>query len=86
MDARLRCASKPGSKRTVNITMNDDLIRQTRPHTRDPNGTPADLLQNFVERERAQRRAEDTAVDQIIDRLDAFHRAHGLISDEFSSL
>jgi hypothetical protein len=59
----------------------------TRVHnTRNLSQTLEDLLQDFVKRERAQRRAEDTAIDQLIDRLNAFHRVHGLLSDEFSSL
>jgi hypothetical protein len=31
-------------------------------------------------------RAEDAAVDQVIDGLNALHHAHGLLSDEFPSL
>jgi antitoxin CcdA len=73
-------------KRAINVSLNDDLVRQARLYTRNLSGTLEDLLQDFVERERARRRAEDAAVDQVIDGLIAFHRTHGLLSDEFSSL
>jgi antitoxin CcdA len=78
--------NRTAPKRALNITLNDDLIRQARLYTRNLSGTLEDLLQDFVERERARRRAEDAVMDQVIDGLNAFHRAHGLLSDEFSSL
>ena len=31
----------------------------------------------------ARRRADDVAVDAVIDALNAAHEAHGLLSDEF---
>jgi antitoxin CcdA len=73
-------------KRAINVSLNDDLVRQARLYTRNLSGTLEDLLQDFVERERARRRAEDVAVNQVIDGLNAFHLTHGLLSDEFSSL
>ncbi len=73
-------------KRAINVSLNDDLVRQARLYTRNLSGTLEDLLQDFVEREHARRRAEDAAMDAVIDGLSAFHRAHGLLSDEFSSL
>ncbi len=73
-------------KRAINVSLNDDLVRQARLYTRNLSGTLEDLLQDFVERERVRRRAEDAAVDQVIDGLNAFHKEHGLLSDEFSSL
>jgi antitoxin CcdA len=73
-------------KRAINVSLNDDLVRQARLYTRNLSGTLEDLLQDFVERERARRRAEDVAVNQVIDGLNAFHFTHGLLSDEFSSL
>ena len=37
-------------------------------------------------REQERRQAQDDAVSEAIDSLNAFHRTHGLLSDEFSSL
>ena len=73
-------------KRAINVSLNDDLIRQARLYTRNLSGTLEDLLGDFVERERVRRRDEDAALDQVMDGFSAFHREHGLLSDEFSSL
>ncbi len=51
-------------KRAINVSLNDDLVRQARLYTRNLSGTLEDLLQDFVERERARRLAEDAAVDR----------------------
>jgi antitoxin CcdA len=73
-------------KRAINVSLNDDLVRQARAYTRNLSGTIEDLLGAFVAREQERRRAEDAAVDRIIDGFNAFHREHGLLSDEFSAL
>jgi antitoxin CcdA len=49
-------------------------------------GTIEDLLQAFLAQEHARRREQDAAVDRVVDRLSEFHRQHGLLSDEFSTL
>ncbi len=73
-------------KRPINVSLNDDLVRQARQYTRNLSGILEDLLGDFVERERARRRDEDRALDRVMDEFGAFHREHGLLSDEFSSL
>ncbi len=73
-------------KRAINVSLNDDLVRQARTYTRNLSGTIEDLLGEFLAGEQERRRAEDAAVDRIIDGLNAFHRRHGLLSDEFSTL
>ncbi len=77
---------RTAQKRPINVSLNEDLVRQARLFTRNLSGTLEDLLRDFVAHERVRRRAEDAAVDQVIDALDAFHREHGLLSDEFSAL
>ena len=74
------------SKRPINVSLNDDLVRQARLYTRNLSSTIEDLLGDFVERESARRRDEDAVLDQVIDGFGTFHREHGLLSDEFSSL
>ncbi len=73
-------------KRAINVSLNDDLVRQARAYTRNLSGTIEDLLADFVAREQDRRRAEDAAVDRVIESFNAFHRQHGLLSDEFSTL
>lgn len=73
-------------KRPINVSLNEDLVRQARAYTRNLSGTLEDLLQNFVAAETARRQTEDQELSRIIDSFDAFHRQHGLLSDEFSGL
>jgi len=73
-------------KRALNVSINEDLVRQARIYTSNLSGTLEDLLQAFVAQEEARRREDDAAVDRIIDVFNAFHEEHGLLSDEFSNL
>jgi antitoxin CcdA len=73
-------------KRAINVSLNDDLVRQARAHTRNLSGTIEDLLGEFVAREQDRKRAEDATVDRIVEGFNSFHRQHGLLSDEFSGL
>ena len=73
-------------KRAINVSLNDDLVRQARLYTRNLSGTLEDLLGDFVERERIRRRDEDAILDQVLEGFGAFHREHGLLSDEFSAI
>ena len=77
---------RTAAKRPINVTLNEDIVRRARSFTRNLSGTLEVLLQEFIAREEVQRRDEDAAVDRVIDSLDAFHRAHGLLSDEFGTL
>ena len=77
---------RTASKRAINVSLNQDLVRQARVYTRNLSGTLEDLLGDFVKRERARNQNEDAALKQVIDALNAFHAEHGLLSDEFSGL
>ncbi len=78
--------SRPALKRPTNVTLDEELVRQARLLTPNLSGTLEDLLREFVAREQSRRAAEDAAVADLIDGLNAFHRENGLLSDEFSSL
>jgi len=73
-------------KRPVNVSLNEDLVRQAKTYTKNFSGTVEDLLQGFVEKEAARRKEEDAAIDELIDTMNAFHLEHGLLSDEFEQL
>ena len=83
---RLMGYDRLAPKRPINVSLNDDLVRQARQYTRNLSGTLEDLLGDFVERERARRRDEDRALDRVMDEFGALHREHGLLSDGFLSL
>ena len=74
------------SKRPTNVSLDEDLVRTARLLTSNLSGTLEELLREFVVREQTRRQAQDEAVGEVIDSLNAFHRTHGLLSDEFSSL
>jgi antitoxin CcdA len=73
-------------KRALNVSISDDLVCQARRYTQNLSGTIESLLEDFVAREEQRRRAEDSAVEGIIDSFSAFHQQYGLLSDEFSNL
>jgi len=73
-------------KRPVNVSLNEDLVRQAKTYTKNLSGTVEELLQSFVEKESTLRQAEDAALAENIDFFNEFHRKHGLLSDEFPSL
>ena len=72
-------------KRAINVSLNDDPVRQALAYTDNLGGTIEDLLGDFVVREQ-ERESADDAAHRIIDGFNAFHRQHGLISDDFSTL
>ncbi len=78
--------ARSASKRPTNVSLDEALVQQARLLTTNLSGTLEDLLREFVAREQGRRLAEDVVVDEVIDSLNAFHRTHGLLSDEFSSL
>ena len=73
-------------KRSVNLSMNENLVHRARSYTKNLSATLETLLGEFLERETQRRRDEDAAIDRVIDGLNAFHHKNGLLSDEFSAL
>lgn len=74
------------AKRPTNVSLDESLVRQARLLTSNLSGTLEDLLRDFVTREQARHIAEDEAIAAVVTGMNDFHRAHGLLSDEFSSL
>jgi antitoxin CcdA len=79
-------ARKPQVKRAINLSLNNELVEQARRYTGNLSGTLEVLLEEFVAREEARRRAEDAALDRVVAAFGEFHARHGLLSDEFSGL
>ncbi len=77
--------NRNAAKRAVNVSLNEDLVRQAKALTGNLSGTLEHLLQEFVVAETSRRRAEDVELNKLIDEFNAFHRRHGLLSDEFSN-
>jgi antitoxin CcdA len=73
-------------RRAVNLSLNEDLVSRAKVMTRNLSATVEDLLAEFVLLEQARRRADDAALEQVLDALNEAHERHGLLSDEFPSL
>ena len=73
-------------RRAVNLSLNEDLVSRAKTMTRNLSATVEDLLADFVAREQARLRADDAALEQVIDALNEAHERHGLLSDEFQNL
>ena len=67
----------PASGRPITVRLDEDLVREVLLLTSDLSGTLDDLLPEFVACRRTRRQAQDDAVGEVIDSLDAFHRTHG---------
>jgi len=61
-------------------------MRQARAYTPNLRGTVEELLKNFAERDAARRQAEDTALAELNDTMNAFHLEHGTLGDAFPQL
>ena len=73
-------------KRAVNVSLNEDLVRQARRFTRNLSATLEDLLAAFVDQEERRRRDDDVRLGGLLDRVNRFHAEAGFLSDEFSTL
>jgi antitoxin CcdA len=72
-------------RRAVNLSLNVDLVSRAKTMTRNLSATVEDLLADFVEREQARQRADDAALERVLDALNEVHAKHGFLSDEFQS-
>jgi antitoxin CcdA len=84
--APLRAPEARRRKRAINLSLDEALVQQARLYTGNLSGTLEGLLEEFITREEARRRAEDLALDRVMGAFGAFHARHGLLSDEFSGL
>ena len=72
------------SRRTVELTLSEDLLRRANTLTEDLSTTVERLLATFVNREEARGRDEDD-LREVIEALNAVHAQDGLLSDDFPS-
>lgn len=73
-------------KRPVNLTLNEDLVRQVRSMTDNLSGVVESLLSEFVERERRERLVKAKVVEAMAAAWNRFNEKSGSIADECSSL
>ncbi|MGH8195994.1 MAG: type II toxin-antitoxin system CcdA family antitoxin [Woeseiaceae bacterium] len=69
-------------KRPVNLTLNEDLVTQTRGVTDYLSGVVESLLADFLSREKQRRTAEPKTVRETIATWNSFAERHGSFADE----
>lgn len=73
-------------RKPVNLSLDEEVVRQARQYSQNLSATVEELLEDFVRRAHARRRAEDEIIDRVIGATNAFHARCGFLSDEFSAL
>jgi antitoxin CcdA len=71
--------------RSVDLTLNEDLVVQVRGLTNNLSGVVESLLADFLEHERQQRLAKASTVAATVSMWNAFNARHGSFADEYSS-
>ena len=77
--------------RPVNLTLNEDLVRQAKVMTNNLSGVVDRLLVEFVSKERRERLARSEAIEQTVAlwnqfNADQFKAKESAFSDDYSTL
>jgi antitoxin CcdA len=73
-------------KRAVNLSLNEDLVRQAKSMTDNLSGVVESLLSEFISRERRERIQKSKVVEETVAGWNLFNANSGSIADEYSSL
>jgi antitoxin CcdA len=73
-------------KRPVNLTLNEDLVKQAKGMTDNLSGVVESLLSDFVAQEQRHRLAKTKALEAAIATWNDFNVKVGSFSDEYSPL
>ncbi len=73
-------------KRAVNLTLNEDLVIQTRRLTDNLSGVVESLLAGFLAQAKQRRAAEAASLKATVATWNAFAEKHGSFADEHSTL
>ena len=73
-------------KRPVNLTLNEDLVKQAKGVTENLSGVVEALLADFVAKERREQLVRSKALEATAALWNNFNAKHGSIADEYSSL
>lgn len=82
---RMNHARKP-AKRAVNLSLNEDLVRQARALTGNLSETVETLLAEFVAAEEGRRAERERQMAAYVATSKAYIEKHGAFGDEFSTL
>jgi antitoxin CcdA len=73
-------------KRSVNLTLNEDLVSRAKGIADNLSGVVESLLADFVAREQGERLAKSKAVEATVTTWNEFADEHGSYADEHSTL
>jgi antitoxin CcdA len=73
-------------KRTVNLSLNEDLVAQACAVTDNLSGLVESLLADFLTEEKGRRAAKAKALKETIQIWNTFAEKHGSFADEHSTL
>lgn len=73
-------------KRAVSLTLNEDLVSQTRDLTNDLSGVVESLLADFLSQAKQRRAAEAASLKATVATWNAFAEKHGSFADGHSTL
>ena len=73
-------------KRSVNMTLNEDLVRIARRHTTNLSAEVEQLLAGWLAQEQGRLAAEQKRLDAAMDEWNAFYDRQGSFADEYSTL
>lgn len=78
--------NRAAPKRPVNMTLNEDLVRQVRGLSTNLSETVESLLADFVEAAEAKAMERERQIAAHVAANEAFVAKHGSLADEFSEL
>ena len=77
--------NRAAPRRPVNLSLNTDLLAEVRKLTPNLSATVEGLLEDYLQKESAQREDEQKKLDQVIDAMNDYHSRHGFLSEEFQN-
>ena len=74
------------AKRPVNLSLNEELVREARGLTANLSDTVEALLADFIAAEKRRRAEAEAEIEALVAASNRFIAAHGAFGDEFSTL
>jgi len=85
MDGKPRVAFNPRArKRPVNLTLNEDLVKQVKGRTRNLSAVVETLLADHLDRRERERIERERMIEAAVGQWNAFARKAGSVADEYS--
>jgi antitoxin CcdA len=75
--------NRAAPRRPVNLSLNTDLLAEVRKLTPNLSATVETLLEDYLQKESAQRQSEQNKLNEVIDAMNDYHSRHGFLSEQF---